>query len=680
MSFQKSLLKKGISLIFKILAIVGIIVLLISSYFIVYNYYVYYYGDWDGDGIKNADEDKYGTNPYSKDTDGDGISDYDEIFKYHTDSIKADSDNDGINDYDEIFVYNLDPKKPNPNVSYALSLGLKDYSDIIKPLDEEPFLTDNNRQLIELMAGSKNILNISTFLNYLKDKVSDARINDEELRYLKNFASLVKGLYDVVISEADLNKNDPNLQISDPIKTIDYSSNLGLRLGFDKEFARNATIKAIGYYGIAVNDRKLPEHYEAINLLTKGTQIEKYGDNLVDFEPIVFKNVYYRDIGDWYTPFKHGDVVIGSYDKARDTWMIAELLKRRPELVDQPKKFEWINRMMQEVSFCIFDDPLGPKKYGEYYKPTDEVIWKDVILPFHDYMDNLPKNLQRDGLPITLHYWDSDLLDQEIKDKTSRTIALYYLSDLPSYFVKPGDYYIDEDGAYVGREITGLEGMKAFINYLPEEYNKIASLYPWGKVKYFAGVPPVSPFAVYYVWLDDRYHWGLRNTVSEFVGEWDESKYHSTVPPSYQWIENEALIDSYLTKEWNSWRLIKFIIGYNIASKDYIEPDDYTHGYPLAFRAFGIPEGASKYIADPGIGRNWSGDLIHTPSTEWAVCLPDHIAEKLKYNFKDKDIVLGYGNYFGLYSFKDGLLKDSPYFWRLNQRIRDKIIILWMKG
>jgi hypothetical protein len=678
MSFQKSLLKKGISLIFKILAVVGIIVLLISSYFIVYNYYVYYYGDWDGDGIKNAEEYKYGTNPYSKDTDGDGISDYDEIFKYHTDPIKADSDDDGINDYDEIFVYNLDPKKPNPNVSYALSLGLKDYIDIIKPLDEEPFLTNNNRQLIELMAGSKNILNISTFLNYLKDKVSDARISDDELRYLKNLASLVKGLYDVVISEADLNKNDPNLQISDPIKTIDYSSNLGLKLGFDKNFARDATIKAIGYYGIAVNDRKLPENYEAINLLTKGTQIEKYGDNLVDFEPIVFKNVYYWNVGeDPDYEIKVGDVIIGSYDKARDTWMIAELLKRRPELVDQPKKFEWINRMMQEVSFCIFDDLFGPKKYGEYYKPTDEVIWKDVILPFHDYMDNLPKNLQRDGLPITLHYWDSDLLDQEIKDKTNRTIALYYLSELPSYFVKPGDYYLYEDGV-IGREITGLEGMKAFINYLPEEYNKIVSLYPWGKVKYFVGVPPVSPFEVYYVWLDDRYHHNLRNTVSEFVGGWDESEYHSRVPESYMWMENHALIDSYLTKEWNSWRLIKFIIGYNWASEEYVEADTYSHGYPLGFRAFGIPHGALKQTYDPGIYRNWAPNLSTAPIGEWAVCLPDHIAEKLK--DKNKDIVLGYGNYFGLYSFKDGLLKDSYYFKYLAQRIRDKVIILWMKG
>jgi hypothetical protein len=109
-----------------------------------------------------------------------------------------------------------------------------------------------------------------------------------------------------------------------------------------------------------------------------------------------------------------------------------------------------------------------------------------------------------------------------------------------------------------------------------------------------------------------------------------------------------------------------------------LEIDLYKHGYPLAFRAFGIPAGVSK-LGDfaPGISRNWTPDLTSTSTLEWAVCLPDHIAEKLK--DKNKDIVLGYGNYFGLYSFKDGLLKDSPYFKDVAQRIRDKVIILWMK-
>jgi hypothetical protein len=286
-------------------------------------------------------------------------------------------------------------------------------------------------------------------------------------------------------------------------------------------------------------------------------------------------------------------------------------------------------------------------------------------------MDNLPKNLQRDGLPIALHYWDSDLLDQEIKDKTNRTIALYYLSDLPAQFVKPGDYDVYGEG----RLTTGIEAMKSFVNYLPEEYNKIASIYPWGKVKY-AGNYYVHPDVHYYWWLHDRYHNGLKNTVTEFLGGWDEDKAHATFPPDYSWLENYHGIDQYLTKEWGSWRLIKFIIG---VPRDYDEVDGYRYGLPLDYRAFGIPEGITRETAPPGIRRNWTPDLIFTMNPEWSVSLPDNIVHKLKNEFKDKELVIGYGNYFGLYSLKDGLLKDSPYFNELAQTIRDKYIIIWMK-
>ena len=89
----------------------------------------------------------------------------------------------------------------------------------------------------------------------MKEKTSDGLITEEELKYSKNFSYLVNGLYDVVSKARNVNN---------PTKTIDYSSNLGLRLGFDKEVAKDATIKAIGYYGIGVVDRKLPENFDEI--------------------------------------------------------------------------------------------------------------------------------------------------------------------------------------------------------------------------------------------------------------------------------------------------------------------------------------------------------------------------------------------------------------------------------
>ena len=62
-------------------------------------------GDYDNDGLTNADEYNYDTNPTLTDTDGDGLSDSDEINIYDTNASNSDSDSDGINDYDEINTY-----------------------------------------------------------------------------------------------------------------------------------------------------------------------------------------------------------------------------------------------------------------------------------------------------------------------------------------------------------------------------------------------------------------------------------------------------------------------------------------------------------------------------------------------------------------------------------------------
>lgn len=56
--------------------------------------------DFDGDGIENRYEKKYGTNIYDNDTDKDGISDGDEVNKTKTDPTKWSSRNDKQSDLD----------------------------------------------------------------------------------------------------------------------------------------------------------------------------------------------------------------------------------------------------------------------------------------------------------------------------------------------------------------------------------------------------------------------------------------------------------------------------------------------------------------------------------------------------------------------------------------------------
>jgi hypothetical protein len=192
-------------------------------------------------------------------------------------------------------------------------LGLEKYIDVVRPLDSDGVQDSDEKQFVELMASSREALEVPTLINYLREKASDGRITREELEYSSNFAGLVKGLYSEIYKAKNLYENNAQFRIADPLKTIDYSSSLGLRLGFDRELAKDAAAKAIGYYGIAVVDRKLPEDFNEISLLTNATQIDKYRDKLVDFSPIVFYSV-------------DGNNFVLIPDAGRETWMILVLI------------------------------------------------------------------------------------------------------------------------------------------------------------------------------------------------------------------------------------------------------------------------------------------------------------------------------------------------------------------
>lgn len=58
--------------------------------------------DTDGDGLTDAEERTYGTDPTKIDTDGDGLTDREEIMIYKTDPLKADTDGDGYSDGAEV--------------------------------------------------------------------------------------------------------------------------------------------------------------------------------------------------------------------------------------------------------------------------------------------------------------------------------------------------------------------------------------------------------------------------------------------------------------------------------------------------------------------------------------------------------------------------------------------------
>jgi GH25 family lysozyme M1 (1,4-beta-N-acetylmuramidase) len=97
--------------------------------------------DPDGDGLTNAQESKYGTNPDSKDTDRDGLSDKAEvtgtkIMHYGvvtTNPLKKDTDGDGLSDKTEltgILIKNYGTVRPNPRAKDSDGDGLSDYTEV----------------------------------------------------------------------------------------------------------------------------------------------------------------------------------------------------------------------------------------------------------------------------------------------------------------------------------------------------------------------------------------------------------------------------------------------------------------------------------------------------------------------------------------------------------------------
>jgi hypothetical protein len=70
--------------------------------------------DTDGDGLLDGDEiNQYGTDPTTPDTDGDGLGDADELFVYGTSPVTYDTDGDGASDGDEVLNYGTNPLDPS---------------------------------------------------------------------------------------------------------------------------------------------------------------------------------------------------------------------------------------------------------------------------------------------------------------------------------------------------------------------------------------------------------------------------------------------------------------------------------------------------------------------------------------------------------------------------------------
>jgi len=503
------------------------------------------------------------------------------------------------------------------------------------------------------------------------------------LRLFEVNATLFGELYRVVWADSQV-KVDPNVLVS-------RASELALSLGLERVGLSPGAVSALGNLTVAYYQLNLPVQEEWVVWLLLNATLRDPA--IVDFEPVAVRDAAGQTI------------IIQSRSVARDYWMIAEFLRNRPGVVNETWKYEWVNRMIQQLAWDIFDSPYGPDSRWvepetgrvhepENLAPTSREVWQ-VILGFYDYMDSLPSRLERDGVGVVFPYSNSTALKGYIADKTNRTVALLYLASIPSVTLDKLNYkakwdeawrmyrqgLIDKDtlGKLLDKAlkesiVIGINAMKKFIEQLPSEYEEIVKLYPSGKV----GRWSEDPRGFYKGWLADRFCHGLSYTVGEYVGfddstvEYFAKKCSSTIVDHYvypNWNEMEFRnkidqsygIDQFLTKNWKYWDLVKFIYGYErFKSGDWGgEWEMYRYGLPLAFKAFGIPHnqgiGASATSGNFG-GYNSYG---HVEFTIYGI--PQDVIDKLL-NQKDLGrIAIGYGNGISLMSCIDGVEKDTGY-------------------
>ncbi|MEM4228493.1 MAG: hypothetical protein QXZ66_01840 [Thermoproteota archaeon] len=437
-----------------------------------------------------------------------------------------------------------------------------------------------DRDLAELAFSSFKDLNKALYFlsfvnsngfdgaNFLKDFPQfKENYRDVLPAYSKN-SSLVKAVHDQFLR--DDKALDKNYLFLEALKNYEKLNLIDKNLYVQ-------TIQALNNLTIAYKQLGLPEHSkESIWLLTNATQKSK---DIVDFEPIVFKSV----------DNNHAYLIP---EPARETWLTVETLKRIKEsgfeIEKHPEMFLGLNGKVIANAWCFFNDSpyysiaaREKEMNNRVIKITDEEVLKAMMLQWDLYSKftsqlNGSEKLYNRDFP----WYNSTQLKALYPDKNELRVALFKL-----FFLPETTYSMKE-----GKGVFGIKAAETSLREAMEEYETIARLYPNGKIQTkFLGER--SPRFFYYDWLDDRWHHGLSNTVSQFVGGWDDSKVqHGPETITYDWIENQNGLDQFLTRNWRYWDLVKFIIGYerwNPNTGDEVEGIAYI--MPAVLRMAGFP-------------------------------------------------------------------------------------------
>jgi len=492
-----------------------------------------------------------------------------------------------------------------PNQTHARRLGLEEYLYLVAPLDEDQEQDPLEKQLVELLARSKQALEVPVVRDAVLNATRDGRVTPEELQHLEallaragalaqEYPELARStgsnptLFHAALS---LHESQPQLlkQLYRSILAAKHKEALLVRafaLLHELGYTRNVKVlnphtgsfeektpspllaQVVANYILALAEG-LPRHSnQDIWLLGNATMINP---EIYDFKPVTVKDM-------------NGTIYeIGSKNIPRDTWALVEHLKYDPEIIKYPETYLALSIKVQQNMYDLVDNPVLHER-GEYYKPTDKIIWEKVIIPqWRYYRDSFPQFGNVSGRMIYLPIFNSTLLRKLIPNEDDSKIALMFFWNI--YIDRRGIADIDE---YLkGKNEVyheGLDGMIYTIQQMPRVYNDVINAYSNKKdLKVY-----------YYLWVTDRGEHGLMNMQIQFLG-FDSSEWYGRIaklpdPELDDYIiDHYNSINSYFSKNFKYWDLIKFIYGYGVKNFDGDNMKKFNLFAPIAFKAFGIP-------------------------------------------------------------------------------------------
>jgi len=491
------------------------------------------------------------------------------------------------------FSGNIFVSRDNPNAYYALKRGLDPkYIYLILSLDNDSIQDSNEKAFIDYLVDIQKYLEDERLKNEILKFTSDEKVASDEIRFLriiyKNSDENVKSILNIyfnspkTFSEILRNaNNDANVKIDrdvfvgevckiaeelgigDYVKVLNVENN-----SFEIKEINSPTIQAIGNYTLAIKQLNLPIHEkENIWLLTNATMINT---DIFDFKPVIVKDMY----GNSY--------VILSKNVARDVWALVEHLKYDPEIIKYPEIYLALSIKVQQNMYDLVDNPVLHER-DEYYNPDNRTIWEKVIIPqWKYYRDSFPQFGNVSKRIIVFPIYNSSLLRKWIPNEDDLKNALMFFWNV--YIDRGGIADIDEWRNKKRVWHQGLDGIIYTIEQMPRVYNDVINAYNRDK----------SQKVHYYGWVTDRGEHGLMNMQIQFLG-FDSSEWYgplSKIPDEEldDYIVNHYdSINSYFSKNFEYWDLIKFIYGYGVKNFGGDSMKIYNVFAPIAFKAFGIP-------------------------------------------------------------------------------------------